>query len=635
MTIETTANRISYTGSGTTGPFSFPYYFLADGDLTVIKTTIADGTEETLTLTTDYTVSGAGEAAGGSVTLVATLSSAYKLTIIRDPDILQPADYPANDRFPAATHEEALDRATMIMQRLKDLIDRSFRLSDGDVSGISLILQNLGAGKLIAVNSAGTGIESIAAADVDLATVSAFIQTLFDDADAATARTTLGAAATGANIFTGLQTFAAGADIASASTLDLTAATGNIVRITGTTATSSVTLNDGQMVVCVAVGAWPLTHHSTNHPLPGSTNYTCSPGDRVIYTKDSSGAIGVQIVKKDGTAVVNSGYSHGLFYKADPSTVAFTKTGAGTAQIKAGTKIDVAGTLVEFASATSITMPTLTAGTDYAIWVKDDATIQADASFTSAPGAGNWRKIGGFHYAPGGNAAAVAGGDTTPAINAYSFWDLKFKPACPDPRGMTLVADSFWADIYLLGVDHLTNGTSKYNVTIADGSSPPKIPTKFGGNGSTAYSTLNWWEAAEVMQSCGKRLPTYDEFAALAYGTTEAQSSGGTDVPTTGVNGTGYANTWNEFTSKWGVIQATGCMWIWGGEFGGGAAAASWTANTGGRGSTYQMENAVVFGGAWGSGSYCGSRCSDWSASPTGSYNHVGARGVCDHLILE
>lgn len=192
MTIETTTNRISYTGSGTTGPFSFPYYFLADGDLTVIKTTIADGTEETLTLTTDYTVSGAGEAAGGSVTLVATLSSAYKLTIIRDPDILQPADYPPNDRFPAATHEEALDRATMIMQRLKDYIDRSFRLSDGDVSGISLILSNLSAGELIAVNSAGTGIESIAAADVDLATVTAFIQTLLDDADAATARATLG-----------------------------------------------------------------------------------------------------------------------------------------------------------------------------------------------------------------------------------------------------------------------------------------------------------------------------------------------------------------------------------------------------------------------------------------------------------
>lgn len=327
--------------------------------------------------------------------------------------------------------------------------------------------------------------------------------------------------------------------------------------------------------------------------------------------------------------------AYGLFYKADPTTVAFTKTGAGTAEIKAGTKIDVAGTLVEFAAATAITMPTLTAGTDYAVWVKSDATIQATTSFSSAPGAGNWRKIGGFHYAPGGNAAAVAGGDTTPAINEYSLWDLKFRPACPDPRGMTLVADSFWADIYLLGVDHLTNGTSKYNVSIADGSSPPKIPTKFGGNGSTAYSTLNWWEANEVLQSWGKRSPTYDEFAAFAYGTTEATSSGGTDIPTTGTTGTGATSAWNVFTSKWGLVQSSGCMWIWGDEFGGGAAGAAWAANTGGRGSTYQMENAVIFGGVWGLSSESGSRSSYWSYSPTTSRSDIGARGVCDHLILE
>ena len=334
-------------------------------------------------------------------------------------------------------------------------------------------------------------------------------------------------------------------------------------------------------------------------------------------------------------AYAPSAVVYDLFYKADPTTVAFTKTGAGTASIKAGTKVDVAGTVVTFVAATAIDMPALTAGTDYAIWVKDDATIQATTNFSSAPGAGNWRKIGGFHYAPGGNAAAQAGGDTTPAINAYSFWDLKFRPACPDPRGMTLVADSFWADIYLLGVDHLTNGTSKYNVSIADGSAPPKIPTKFGGTGSNAYSTLNWWEANEVLQSWGKRSPTYDEFAALAYGTTEATSSGGSDVPTTGVSGTGATNAWNKFTSRWGVIQATGCMWIWGGEFGGGAAGASWTANTGGRGSTYQMENAVLLGGNWGNTAEAGSRCSAWTDSPTLSVNYIGARGVCDHLTLD
>jgi hypothetical protein len=325
--------------------------------------------------------------------------------------------------------------------------------------------------------------------------------------------------------------------------------------------------------------------------------------------------------------------SETLFYKTDPTTVAFTKTGAGAATIKSGTKIVVGGTAITFASDTTITMPSLTSGTDYAIWVKDDATIQATTDFVSPPSAGNWRKIGGFHYAPGGNATAMSGGDATPAINAYSFWDLNFRPAAVDPRGMVLVADSFWADIYLLGVDHLTNGTSKYNVTIADGSSPPKIPAKFGGNGSTTYSTLTWWEANEVLQSWGKRSPTYDEFAALAYGTTEATSSGGSDVPTTGVSGTGATNPWNKFTSRWGVIQATGCMWVWGGNFGGGAAS-GWTANTGGRGSTYQMENVATFGCSWGYSTEPGSRCSSWNSSPTASYNSVGARGVCDHLII-
>lgn len=318
--------------------------------------------------------------------------------------------------------------------------------------------------------------------------------------------------------------------------------------------------------------------------------------------------------------------SYGLFYKADPATIAFTKTGSGTASIKAGSKVDVAGTLVEFSSATAITMPTLASGTDYAIWVKDDGTIQATTNFSSAPGAGNWRKIGGFHYAPGGHSGSPGGGNTTPQINEYSFWDLKFKPACPDPRGMVLVAGSFWADIYLLGVDHLTNGTSKYNVTIADGSSPPKIPTMFGGNGSTAYSSLTWWEANEVLCSWGKRSPSYQEFAALAYGTTEASSIGSDPGSTT----------WNAtYISKWGIAQATGNMWVWGDEFGGGAAGASYAANTGGRGSTYQMENAVIFGGDWANTSSSGSRASNWASSPTNSSSAIGARGVCDHLILD
>lgn len=422
-----------------------------------------------------------------------------------------------------------------------------------------------------------------------------------------------------------------GADIASASTVDLTAATGNTVRITGTTPITAFTMNAGQQMELVAAGAFTLTYHATTMKINGGASYTCADGDRLRVFKDSSGIIYVNITKQTGDALVEN-----YFYKADTQSVAFTKTGAGTVSIKAGTKVAVASTLQTFATDTAVTMPTLTAGTDYAIYACTDGVVIADASFTAPSGytVGNSRQIGGFHYAPGGNAAAQAGGDTTPAINEYSLWDIKFRPACTDPRGMALVAGSFWADIYLLGVDYLTNGSSKYNVSIADGSAPPKRSTLYGGNGTTTYAVGNWWNLAEALRHCGKRPPTYSEFAAFAYGTTEATSSGGTDVPTTGVTGTGATNAWNKFTSKFGVIQASGCLWIWGDEFGGGAAAAAYTANTQGRGSTYQMENAVLLGGNWNEAANSGSRASAWNNSAANSIDSIGARGVSDHLCI-
>lgn len=110
--------------------------------------------------------------------------------------------------------------------------------------------------------------------------------------------------AAGAN-FASLVNFAAGANIASAATLDLTAATGNSPRITGTTATSAVTMNTGQIALVVADGAWPLTYHATNHKLnTGGLNYTLAAGDMVLYSKDQSGVVHANIIKSDGRPLV-------------------------------------------------------------------------------------------------------------------------------------------------------------------------------------------------------------------------------------------------------------------------------------------------------------------------------------------
>lgn len=324
------------------------------------------------------------------------------------------------------------------------------------------------------------------------------------------------------------------------------------------------------------------------------------------------------------TEIPTADPAYGLFYKTDRSSVAWTKTGNGTAETASELYVEVNGSLLTIASGTSINMPSLTAGTDYAIWVETDGSLQASSNHTTPPSA-NARKVGGFHYAPGGNATGTSGGNSTNQINEYSFWDLKFRPSC-DPRGMALIAGGFWSDIYVTGVDHHTNGTSKYNVTIADGSSPPKVPSNFGGNGSTTYGSYTWFEAMELLSSHGKRAPTQQEFMALAYGVTEATSRG-SDAGSTTLDA--------PRTSKWGIIGATGYMWIWASDRGGPAAGSSWNANTEGRGSEYAAPNSGRLGGAWDAGSYAGSRCSLWGSSASASNNYLGSRGVCDHLILD
>lgn len=131
MTVESLTSRVTYTGSGTTGPFTIPYYFLENDDLIVTKITIATGAESILVLNTDYTLTGAGDEDGGELTLTASLSSSFQLEIARSPDLLQETDYPPSDPFPAESHERALDKIHMILMRHRDeFADIDERLDD-------------------------------------------------------------------------------------------------------------------------------------------------------------------------------------------------------------------------------------------------------------------------------------------------------------------------------------------------------------------------------------------------------------------------------------------------------------------------------------------------------------------------
>jgi hypothetical protein len=323
---------------------------------------------------------------------------------------------------------------------------------------------------------------------------------------------------------------------------------------------------------------------------------------------------------------------HGIVRKIDFSSPVCARTGPGSISVLAGTRIAVAGRIIDIAAQTAIEVPAHTVGTDYAIYATTDGRLIASANWTAPTGytTANSLKIGGYHYGPGGCAAGQAGGDSTPQIHPRSLWDLKFRPASPDPRGMAFEsAANGWGDLYMLGSGHLVNGTSKYGVTIADGSSLPKRHTSFGGDGTATYEGCDWWACSEIAAGHGKTLMSIEQFSAFAYGTTEGASLGADP----GVTGLSPA-----FTSRCGLYQISGVMWQWSSQLSieGGTPAWAWSGTTRGRGQIYapsaNSPKAILLGGYWVDGANCGSRSSDWLNVPWNSGSSIGARCRSDHL---
>ena len=130
MTISSTTVKNSYNGDGSTATFTYTFKIFANTDLQVIIRS-ALGTETVKTLTTHYTVTGAGSASGGSITFTAgnIPSNTETVVLIRNIPQTQAIDYIANDPFPAESHEEGLDRATMAIQQLQEELNRSIKIS--------------------------------------------------------------------------------------------------------------------------------------------------------------------------------------------------------------------------------------------------------------------------------------------------------------------------------------------------------------------------------------------------------------------------------------------------------------------------------------------------------------------------
>jgi hypothetical protein len=150
-----TSKQIFVCTGGTV--YTVPFYFLQDSDLTVYREDAAGDISGPLTLTTDYTLTGAGSESGGELTTVATYSDG-KLIVVRDVDYTQRLDLIQGDGFRPDTLEQELDRIVMQIQQLSRQVGVSFKLPDFDTSGASTDLPHPEAGKVLGWNETGDAV---------------------------------------------------------------------------------------------------------------------------------------------------------------------------------------------------------------------------------------------------------------------------------------------------------------------------------------------------------------------------------------------------------------------------------------------------------------------------------------------
>ena len=128
MTISTTTIKNSYSGNGSTTAFAYTFKLSDEDEIQVIERS-STGTETVKTKTTHYSVSGVGNASGGTVTMGSAPASGVTLILRRATAQTQGMDLIENDPLPANTLETAVDKNLAISQELQEQLDRSFKVS--------------------------------------------------------------------------------------------------------------------------------------------------------------------------------------------------------------------------------------------------------------------------------------------------------------------------------------------------------------------------------------------------------------------------------------------------------------------------------------------------------------------------
>ena len=204
MTITNTILRNDYVANGSSTVFSFTFIVLSEtaGYTIQVITTDLIGIETIKTQGVDYTVQ-LNNNGLGTITFTTAPLLNHKITLLSNVPNTQETDYikAGTDKFPAESHEKALDKLTLIAKQFLEKFNRIVSLpKSSTLSNIEFPINASNANQILAINNDGTNLTTANLADVGIAPVSAYAKTLLDDVNSSQARATLDAQQLNANL---------------------------------------------------------------------------------------------------------------------------------------------------------------------------------------------------------------------------------------------------------------------------------------------------------------------------------------------------------------------------------------------------------------------------------------------------
>jgi len=164
MAISSTITKKTYVGNGSTTDFDFTFRVLDEDDLSIYLTNVSTG--DITEVTSGYTITPEDDeypTDGGTVTYPTSgtpLSSDYKITIIREMDLLQPTKYPNNTALKPKVVETSFDRAEMQIQQVAEVVDRTASFTVTVSDDVSRIFPSPVSDAIIGWNTAATALEN-------------------------------------------------------------------------------------------------------------------------------------------------------------------------------------------------------------------------------------------------------------------------------------------------------------------------------------------------------------------------------------------------------------------------------------------------------------------------------------------